>query len=140
MSTRSTPSRSRASLQGFTLIEVLIAILVFSLGLLGTVGLQARVAQMASQNGDRSRAAVLANEMVSSLWANQSSVPQTPFYSTWQTAVASPTLSGLPNGSGSVAACSSGQVGCAVVTVQWQGPYSKTGAQANSYTTTVVIQ
>ena len=57
----------RRPTRGFTLIEVLISILVFSFGLLGAAAMQAVAVQAATQNGDRSRAGLLANEMVSTL-------------------------------------------------------------------------
>ena len=135
MKTPAIPSRRRAH-AGFTLIEVLISILVFSLGVLGTVALQARATQFAEQNGDRSRAAVLANEMVSSMWAAQTISLPTATVSAWQTMVATPSVSGLPNGAGSVS--TSG--GAATVTITWKGPSVAATAASASYSTTVVIQ
>lgn len=136
--------RSRHSERGFTLIEVMIALLIFSVGLLGTAALQARAVQIATQNGDRSRAALLVNEMVAKLWANQSvDVSVTPLssdYSAWMTSVSTASVSGLPSGTGSVVACTGGTANCAVVKVTWQAPSSATAAPLNSYTTTVVIQ
>jgi len=129
------PSRRRAC-AGFTLIEVMISILIFSLGVLGTVAMQARATQFAEQNGDRSRAAVMANEMVSSLWAHQSATPDPTYLTSWTTAVATPSVSGLPNGAASVATSAS----TAIVTITWKGPTIAATAASASYTTTVVIQ
>jgi len=131
--------RSRHAIQGFTLIEVLISILVFSFGLLGAAAMQAVAVQAATQNGDRSRAAMLANEMVSALWATQSSTPAAGDLAAWQAKVATPAASGLPNGAGTVAACA-GVANCAVVTVTWKAPSAKVSASASRYVTTVVIQ
>jgi len=133
-----TPS-SRLSTRGFTLVEVLIAILVFSFGVLGAAAMQAVTVQAATQNSNRSRAALLANEMVSTLWAAQSSTPGSADLSAWTTKVATPTVSGLPNGSGTVAACT-GIANCAVITITWKAPSAKVAAAASRYTTTVVIQ
>ena len=136
MKTPAIPSRRRRASAGFTLIEVLISILIFSLGVLGTVALQARAAQFAEQNGDRSRAAVLANEMVSSMWAHQSATPDSTYLASWQTAVSTPTVSGLPNGSSKVTTTGNS----ATVTVYWKGPAVAAAAASASFTTTVVIQ
>ena len=136
MKTPAIPSRRRRASAGFTLIEVLISILIFSVGVLGTVALQARAAQFAEQNGDRSRAAVLANEMVSNMWAHQSATPDSTYLTSWQTAVSTPSVSGLPNGSSKVSTTGSS----ATVTVYWKGPTVAATAASASYSTTVVIQ
>lgn len=131
--------RSGRSSRGFTLVEVLISILVFSFGLMGAAALQALAVQMATQNGDRARAAALANEMVTSLWNNQSSTPTSSYLTTWTAMVSNAAGSGLPNGSGSVAACT-GIANCAVITITWRAPSAKSTAQASQYQTSVVIQ
>jgi len=129
----------RRPIRGFTLVEVLVAILVFSFGLLGAAAMQAVAVQAATQNGDRSRAALLANDMVSTLWAAQSSTPASADLAAWTARVATPSVSGLPNGAGTVTACA-GVANCAVITVTWKAPSAKTAAASNRYTTTVVIQ
>ncbi len=136
MKTPAIPSRCRHASAGFTLIEVLISILIFSLGVLGTVALQARAAQFTEQNGDRSRAAVLANELVSNMWAHQSATPDSTYLSSWTTAVSNPGVSGLPNGSSKVATTGNS----ATITVYWKGPTVAATAASASYSTTVVIQ
>lgn len=134
--TRNTPRRRRATSKGFTLVEVMVAILIFSFGLLGTAALQARVVQMATQNTDRSQAAVLANEMVAFLWANQSATPDATYKAAWVSRVADPTVSGLPNGVGTVSTVGS----TATVKITWKAPSAKTGSQSSTYETKVVIQ
>ena len=136
MNTPATPGRRPRGSAGFTLIEVLISLLIFSLGVLGTVALQARATQFATQNGDRSRAAILANEMVSTMWAAQTASPSVSAVTTWQTMVSTPSVSGLPNGTGKVATTGNS----ATVTVYWKGPTVAATAASASYTTTVVIQ
>jgi type IV pilus assembly protein PilV len=131
--------RSRRSCRGFTLIEVMISILVFSLGVLGTVALQALVVQTQTQNGDRSRAAMLANEMVSMLWANQSASPTPSDLAAWRAKVASAGTSGLPNATGTVTSCAD-VANCAVVTIAWKAPSAQASAASSQFTTTVVIQ
>jgi len=129
----------RRPTRGFTLIEVLISILVFSFGLLGAAAMQAVTVQAATQNGDRSRAGLLANEMVSMLWAAQSATPASADLDAWRARIATPAVSGLPNGAGTVTVCS-GVANCAVITVTWKAPSAKAAAASNWYTTTVVIQ
>jgi type IV pilus assembly protein PilV len=136
---RNSGIRSRRAIQGFTLIEVLISILVFSFGLLGAAAMQAMAVKVATQNGDRSRAAMLASEMVSTLWASQSSTPSSGDLAAWKVKVATPTVSGLPGGIGSVAPCV-GIANCAVVTVTWKAPSARASDNASRYATTVVIQ
>ncbi|MFL6697682.1 MAG: type IV pilus modification protein PilV [Vitreoscilla sp.] len=136
MKTHALLTRRQRPSKGFTLIEVMISVLIFSFGVLGTVALQARAVQFAEQNGDRSRAALLANEMVSKLWAGQSATPDPTVLANWQSAVSSATSSGLPNGTGTVATSGS----TATVTIRWQAPSATAGSAYNSYSTTVVIQ
>lgn len=131
--------RTRRSCGGFTLIEVMISILVFSIGVLGTVALQALAVKSQTQNGDRSRAALLANEMVSTMWANRSAAPSPSDLAAWQAKVAGAAAKGLPHASGSVAACAA-VANCAMVTVEWKAPSAKAAAAANRFTTAVVIQ
>jgi type IV pilus assembly protein PilV len=50
-------------------LEVLIALLIFSLGVLGLVGLQARAAKDTGQAQYRAQAVLLANELVGMMWA-----------------------------------------------------------------------
>jgi len=134
--------RRRRDGAGFTLIEVLISIVIFSLGILGTIALQARVAQFASQNVDRSRAAVLANQMVSTMWAAQSIYPSQTAVNSWQSMVATPTVSGLPNGLGSISTSASTATSpaSATITITWKGPTAAASAASASYSTNVVIQ
>lgn len=54
---------------GFMLLEVLVAILIFAVGILGLVGLQANAVQQSGMAKYRSDAALLANELVGQMWA-----------------------------------------------------------------------
>lgn len=55
---------------GVALIEALISILIFSFGVLGLVGLEASAINFSVDAEDRSRATVLANDIVSTMWLN----------------------------------------------------------------------
>lgn len=61
---RSARSRPRPAQHGFTMIEVLVALLVFSVGVLGLVGTQATAVRMATDARDRSSATFLADQLL----------------------------------------------------------------------------
>ena len=111
------------------LLETLIALLVFSIGLLGFVALHSRAISLSADAQDRNRAALLASEMVSSMWLSGVNMADC---GAWATKVADTRAAGLPNGQ------------CAVVTegkttritITWQAP---THEETSSYTTAVVL-
>lgn len=62
---------SQASRQsGVMLIEALIAILIFSVGVLGIIGLQGSAVKVSTDAKYRSEAALLANELIGRMWAS----------------------------------------------------------------------
>lgn len=123
--------------RGMTLIEVLVAILILSFGLLGFVGLQARAIQYSVGAEDSTRAALLANEIVATMELYQTVTPPTIDYNAWQSRVADPTVAGLANGAGEVT--SSVGTGTATITVKWLPPSAASGAAYNQYTTQFVL-
>jgi len=136
---KSVPRRASRR-RGFTLIEVLVGLLIFSLGVLGLVGLQARAVQLSVQSSDRARAAVLANEIVALMWAQKTTSPDSASVAAWQTRVAAVTSSGLPNGSGTVATSTDGTgITTATVTISWHPPALAMSSPDNRYVTTVVM-
>lgn len=60
---------------GFTLIEVLIALLITMLGLLGLAGLQTRLQQAEFESYQRSQALVLLYDMVDRIQTNRATTP-----------------------------------------------------------------
>lgn len=64
----------RAAQQGVMLIEALIAILIFSLGVLSIVGLQASSVRNATDAKYRSDAAFLADQIVGLMWGDVSNL------------------------------------------------------------------
>jgi type IV pilus assembly protein PilV len=58
--------------RGVAMIEVLVAVLLFSLGILGLMGLQAQAIKYSVEAEDRNRAALLANEIASAMWLSNS--------------------------------------------------------------------
>lgn len=67
----SIPSRQ----QGFTLIEVLVAVVVLAIGLLGLAGLQATAVRSNSSAYMRSQATVLAYDITERMRANRQAAP-----------------------------------------------------------------
>ncbi len=127
---------------GVSLIEVLVAILIFSFGLVGLIGLQARAMQFSTGAEDTSRAALLANEMASTMVSQQTMNTTTlaAAITAWQGRVADPTTAGLPSGVGSVTVDAT--AGVATITITWQPPSAASAAGdslSHSYTTQVVL-
>lgn len=132
MSRRSQTPRRRA--RGFTLIEVLVAIVLMSFGLLGLVSLQARAVQFSVSAEDSQRAALLANEVAAQMWGSNSVTLPAANITAWENRVKDATASGLPNGVGTVTV--NGNV--ASIVVQWRPPRAAVGEE-NRYQTDVVI-
>jgi type IV pilus assembly protein PilV len=125
------PPRRRG---GFTLIEVLVVMALFSFGLLGLVGLQAKSVQYSVGAEDSSRAALMANEVVSAMWGLKSVTLPTAAIAAWQARVADPSVAGLPNGSGAISVSNN----VATVTITWRGP-SEPSTASHQYVTQVLI-
>jgi type IV pilus assembly protein PilV len=118
---RPVPAKSQ---QGIVLLEALIAILIFSIGILGVVGLQANMIKATTDAKYRSQAAFLVQQKVGAMWVDQGNLsgyvvePDTDISAT----------SGLPGGKltvtrGDVDSCAN-NLSCFVVTVSWQQPGS----------------
>ena len=118
---------------GFSLIEVLIVIVLFSFGLLGMVGIQARSVQASMNAEDSQRAALLANDLASTMWGANTVSLDAATLAAWQTAVAS-TTRGLPEGTGTVVITGS----VARITVAWRPPSLASGS-THRYITEVLI-
>ena len=134
-----TPSnRSLRRQAGMTLIEVLVAILVLSFGLLGFVGLQARAIQFSTSAEDTNRAALLANEITAAMALYQTVGLPSATVTAWQARVADPTVAGLANGVGTVTITS---VTSASITVRWVPPSAGNAASAvpNQFVTQFVL-
>jgi type IV pilus assembly protein PilV len=64
----------RKGQSGVMLLEALIGILIFSLGILAMVGLQAMGIKLATDSRDRAEAATLASQLVGDMWLNRTTL------------------------------------------------------------------
>ena len=71
-------SRIEGAQRGMALLECLMALLIFSVGLLGLLGLEARVMNISTDSENRNRAAMLASEVASAMWLNNTVLPTAP--------------------------------------------------------------
>lgn len=115
----------RRNQQGATLIEVLVAVLIFSFGLLGLIGLQSRAMQFSGDADGTNRAAALASEIAAYMnierTGDVSVAALTAPYAAWAAKVADPASGGLPGGSGTVTFVG-GATPVATISIQWTTP------------------
>ena len=96
---------------GFALLEVLVALLLFSLGILGLLGLQARAISTESDSQDRNRAALIADRCASQMQLQANSLTMSLGAANvaaalkglcasdaWKAYMQAPAQSGLPSG------------------------------------------
>jgi type IV pilus assembly protein PilV len=83
--------------KGSVLLESLISILIFSIGLLGLVGLAAQALNQSGQSKARNDASNLASELIGDMWIS-ASAPVGFDTTTWQARVAA----NLPGGTATV--------------------------------------
>lgn len=150
MNTNKRPPASAARQGGVMLLEALIAILIFSLGILSLVALQATSIQLTSDAKYRTDASLLANKLLGQMWASGLDLAQlkTDFenggarYNAWQAIVASrdglPGVSAAADGVDStlplvtVDATAGETAGQVVITMFWRTPeMPRSGEPAN---------
>jgi type IV pilus assembly protein PilV len=68
------PSRVNGHQQGSVLLEALIAIVIFSVGLVGLIGIQAKAVGMSIDAKYRADAAYLSNQIVSQMWLDRANI------------------------------------------------------------------
>lgn len=96
------------SQQGSMLIESMIAILIFSMGILALVGLQAAMIRNTTASNYRAEASHIAQQTLGALWADPANV-----------AASVTDVSALPNGKSVVTLPAAGQV---KIVITWQQP------------------
>jgi type IV pilus assembly protein PilV len=124
--------------RGVALLECLIALLIFSFGVLGIVGLEARAISFSVDSEDRNRAALFASEIASNMWLNGSVTVTAPALLALQASVSDPTKIGLPNGIVNIVPVA-GTTNSADITITWHPPSDLVGAALRVLTTRVIL-
>ena len=117
---------------GFMLIEALVALLIFSFGVLGIIGLQASMTKAQTQSKFRADASLLAQQAIGAMWSDSANLAS---YATaacagyarcndWRARVAS----ALPGGTAAVDLSATPEV---LITITWTPPNEET----HTYTT-----
>ena len=134
---------SRAPQRGMMMLEVLIALLIFTIGVLGMVKMQAVSTANSVNSEDRATAALLANDLIAELWAAKSAA-QPGDFSTWDSRVHSTLRGGTTTGT-------SFSGNTATIQINWNrqmglnleraaSAAENTSLQQAVYTTQVIIQ
>lgn len=113
---------------GIVLLEGLLAILIFSIGILAMVGLQAVSIKNSTDAKYRNEAAFFANQVIGQMWAdNRTSLstnyasPSGTKYVVWRDEVKNATT-GLPGAAANLPTITFGASNLVTVTVFWQAP------------------
>jgi type IV pilus assembly protein PilV len=130
--------RSAHAQRGMALIECMMALLIFSVGLLGLLGLEARVMNTSTDSENRNRAAMIASEVASQMWLNNTVAPATPAYATMVANAGNQTLGGLPGGAFTVVPVP-GTTNAADITVTWTEVSDVAAGLQSTLTTRVIL-
>jgi type IV pilus assembly protein PilV len=122
---------------GSALIEALVAMVIFATGVLGLVGLQAKMTRAQTGAKMRADAAYLASELTGLMWADLTNITQYSSAncasyarcSVWAAKVASQ----LPSGTATVTVDST--TGDVAITISWSAP----GSDSHVYATATTI-
>jgi type IV pilus assembly protein PilV len=123
--------------RGVALLESLMALLIFSVGLLGLLGLEARVMNTSVNSENRNRAAMLASEVASQMWLNNAVSATTPAIVAVTASAGNQTQGGLPGGVVTVVPVA-GTTNAADITVTWQ-EVSDAPLSPSTLTTRVIL-
>jgi type IV pilus assembly protein PilV len=121
---RKSPPRKpapRRAQEGVMLLEALVAILIFTLGIIAVLGMQSASILQVSQAKYRTDASYLANQIIGKMWGDRGNLDAyttagASVRSSWDDVVAAT----LPNGSATIARTPN--TGLVTVTVQWRAP------------------
>ena len=139
------PARRRLRRQrGLMLLEALIAILIFSVGILGLVGLQATAVRQSTEARHRAEASQLADRLLGQMWAGNRDVaslqanyntcmsPACPGYQAWAATV-SDTLPGATVTSATLRpSVTVNNAGIVTISIFWRAP-GEEGADRHRY-------
>lgn len=130
------PGRARPQ-AGLSLIEVMVAMLIFSFGLLGIVALQARTTQASVSAEDTHRAALLADDLAARMWNAGTVALPAAALEEWRSRVGRPADGGLPAGNGEVTIDLAERR--AEIVITWSPPGAAPSQAVNRYATQVVM-
>ncbi|MEO8999437.1 MAG: hypothetical protein ABI227_11310 [Rhodanobacter sp.] len=124
----------RASQQGIVLLDAVIAIVIFSFGILGMVVLQAAAIKLAGDAKYRTDAAMLADQVIAQMWTADPSTLTSSYgsatgagFTAWKSIVTtigtgSVPRPGLPGAAANPPTIVVGTNNLVTVTVMWQAP------------------
>jgi type IV pilus assembly protein PilV len=140
---------------GVMLLEALIAILIFSIGILAIVGMQATAVRTVTESRSRAEAALYANQLLGQIWADAINASQYAYpgsgavparLTDWHNAVTGVTdpRRGLPGAANvrPVVTISANNAQGATVQIQvfWRNPEEEAqGQPAHNYTVTAAV-
>lgn len=143
MRTHIKSSRKQA---GMMLLEGLLAILIFSIGVLAIVGMQGTALKQVADAKYRSEAGMLANQLIGAMWSSDrtTTVLQASFnsssggagYSSWKSNV-SANLPGVAAHPPEVAVDAAGIV---TITIYWLAPSEVAGTDPHKYVTVAQLK
>jgi type IV pilus assembly protein PilV len=125
---RLAPARDQ---RGSFVIEALVSLLIFTVGIMALVGLATQSLNQIGQTKARNDASFLAGELIGQMWVS-SSAPSSFSTTAWQAKVAA----ALPNGTATVTPDATNPTQIAI-TITWSDP--KNNSVTHSYQTTAII-
>jgi type IV pilus assembly protein PilV len=125
---------------GVSLIEVMVAMTIFSFGILGMLGMHARAISTLSDLRYRTDAALLTDSLINDIWVNRANIASYAYAGSGTAPVIQPWLSQvaatLPNGLGTVTVNGS----AVQVTVTWQPPAAAAAGVTHRHSEIATIQ
>lgn len=130
------PARPRRRQQGFTLLEVLVAMLLTFVGLMGMLQIHGRAIGVAIDATERNQAALMAGELTALMWANNSATLDSTVLDTWKTTrLQNEDISGLR--AAELTVSDPDASGVVLITISWTSVTHQ--GQASRYVTEMVI-
>lgn len=128
--------------KGFSLIEVLVAMTIFSVGVLGLMGMYARSVTGYADSKYRTDAALLADGLISDIWVNRANMASYAYSGGTASAAVQAWLNDvkttLPKGNATIAV--GGTPVQVQVTVTWQPPDAVATGQVHQHVEVATIQ
>ncbi len=135
MKNRSRRPGTQGPQHGATMLEVLVSILIFSFGILGLVGMQARATQFSIDAEDRNRAALFADDLAAQMRLARTVSLSSAQTTAWTQRVqgldpvtSAPTGNGLPNAT--VTITPDATTNTASILIQWRHPRQAVGSES----------